>query len=103
MRIVNRCYAQGPDCDGPLEAHHIVKRQRIRKRWNTLKAEQRRGGPKPWSITKAIADPRNKVYACKRTHHLEESAVPIPAGFWDFIAEYELESCLPRWATQVAA
>lgn len=98
MRVV-KCYAQGPDCDGPVEAHHLVKRQRIRREWRRLKAEQRRGGPKPWSVTKAIEDERNIVGACKLTHHVEETAVPIPDGFWDFIAEYGLEPCLPRWIT----
>jgi hypothetical protein len=100
---MNACYAAGPDCDGPIEAHHLVKRQRIRKQWESLKAAQRRGGPKPWSYTKAIADPRNIVYACKRTHHVEESVVPIPSGFWNFIAAYGLEPCLPRWLMSEAA
>lgn len=97
------CYAAGPDCDGPVEAHHLVKRQRIRAKWRTLMAAKRRGGPKPWSVTKAIADERNIVYACKRTHHVEESPVPVPDGFWDFIAEYDLAGLEPRWMACGAA
>lgn len=93
------CYAAGPDCDGPVEAHHVIKRARIRLKWKTLMAEKRRGGPKPWLVTKAIADPRNIVYACKRTHHVEESPVPLPDGFQDFVAEYDLAAQLPRWLT----
>lgn len=100
---MTRCYAYGPDCDGPIEEHHLIKRQRIRRVWQSLMAAKRRGGPKAWSVTKAIADPRNKVYACKRTHHVEESPVPIPAGFWDFVAEYHLESELPRWLQSCGA
>lgn len=100
---MNPCYAAGPDCDGPVEAHHLVKRQRIRAKWRTLMAAKRRGGPKPWSVTKAIADERNIVYACKRTHHVEETPVPLPAGFWDFIAEYDLAGQLPRWLACGAA
>ena len=98
-----RCYAHSRGCDGPLEKHHVIKQQRIRKAWLTLASEYARGsGPKPWPLKKALEDPRNIVIACKRTHHVEESAVPVPDGFWDYVREYELEPCLPRWLAQEA-
>lgn len=96
------CYAAGPDCDGVTVRHHLLKRQRIRAAWKTLMAAHRRGGPKPWSVTKAIADPRNLVWTCAR-HHKEEWEMPVPDGFWDFVTEYALEGALPRWMTYGAA
>ena len=33
-------------------------------------AAKRRGGPKPWSVTKAIDDERNKVFVCDGHHQL---------------------------------
>jgi hypothetical protein len=99
---MNVCYAAGPDCDGPLQRHHVVKRQRIRAAWKSLMAAKRRGGPNPWSITKAIEDPRNLVWTCLR-HHTEETEMPPPEGFWAFVAEYNLEAALPRYLSCGAA
>jgi hypothetical protein len=93
------------DCDGRVQEHHIVKRQSIRRVWRSLMAAKRRGGPKPWSVTKAIADPRNKVNVCWHHHKpVEEGrlAVPLPAGFYGFVNEYGLQGQLPRQLREVA-
>jgi hypothetical protein len=99
---VNRCYAFGPDCDGRVVAHHLVKKQRIRNEWRSLMAAKRRGGPKPWSITKALADERNLVWTCQR-HHKEDIPMPLPPGFWAFVEEYGLQGCLPRYLAEEEA
>lgn len=94
-----RCYAagRGDPCDSARQKHHIVKRQKIRGKWRSLNAAHRRGiAPKPWSIMRALQDPRNLIVTCYR-HHKEETAMPLPDGFWDFVAEYDLYSELPRW------
>jgi hypothetical protein len=85
-----------------MQQHHVVKRQRIRAAWKSLMAAKRRGGPKPWGITKAIEDPRNLVWTCLR-HHTEETEMPLPEGFHDFLAEYGLEGAVPRHLQDVAA
>jgi hypothetical protein len=97
-----RCYALGPDCDGPLVRHHLVKQARIRKQWRSLMAAKRRGGPKPWSVTKALADERNLLATCQR-HHQEDIPMPLPPGFFDFVKEYGLQGCLPRYLAEEEA
>lgn len=92
------CYAagRGDPCDAARQAHHHVKQQRIRRVWATLNADYRRGrGPRPWSLRKALDDRRNLVYTCYR-HHKEETAMPLPVGFWEFVAEYKLVGVVPR-------
>ena len=82
------------DCDGSLTDHHIVSRQRLRREWRAAKAEHRRGGPKPWSITKAIADPRDKVRICWGHHQAVEAKrlyVTPPDSAREFAREYGLE------------
>jgi hypothetical protein len=99
---MKRCYAFGPDCDGPMQLHHICKAQRIRKEWRSLMAAMRFGGPRPWSITKALADNRNRIATCQR-HHKEDIPMPLPPGFWTFVEEYGLQGCLPRYLAEEEA
>jgi hypothetical protein len=78
-----------------VQRHHVVKQARIRREWRRLMAEKRRGGPDPWSVTRALADRRNLIPVCLACHK-EERPLPLPAGFWEFVADYGLEAALPR-------
>jgi hypothetical protein len=63
--------------------------------WHSAVTHKRRGGPSPWSLTQALADARNLVPVCGRCHK-EESPMPLPAGFAEFVAEYGFEGLVPR-------
>lgn len=97
---------EGRYCYGGLTSHHVIPRQRIKAVWRSLMAEERRGGEKPWAITKALADPRNRVWVCFGCHLglVETSTVRVengdlPEGFWEFVEEYKLWGELPRHLT----
>lgn len=70
----------------------------------SLSAAYRRSqGPKPWSVQKALKDPRLQIVTCWRHHKpIEEEQLepPLPAGFWNAVAEYGLESELPRYLAE---
>lgn len=88
-------------CDGPLEAHHIIPKQRIkhlpRAKWET--AEKR----------VMLADPRNGVMLCRQHHHLlTVRSKLIPAELirdetWEFAREYGLEWALDREINRIPA
>ena len=52
------------DCDGRLQAHHLIPRQ-------TLKALARRGIIEPAKLDEAIADARNGIIVCESDHALK--------------------------------
>lgn len=91
------CVFHGADCAGRIQLHHCVPRQRLRREWKAAKAAHRRGGPKPWSITRAIADERNLVPVC-HFHHGQVEAhklyVTFPESVLEFAREYGLEGSL---------
>lgn len=91
------CALQGPDCDGRVQLHHVVPRQRLRRAWKAAKAEERRTGVKAWSITAAIKDERNLIGLCV-FHHMQVEAkrlrCPVSVGAWAFAEEYGLDAML---------
>lgn len=101
-----QCYAagKGDPCDSARQRHHPIKKQAIRRVHRTLSAARRRSAlaPKPWSISKALNDPRLWIWTCYR-HHKEETAMPLPEGFWDAVDEYAgLRAVVPRWLHEAA-
>lgn len=98
----------GP-CVGRLQDHHVVKRQHIRRRHETLAAEYRRRGEKPpWAYATAISDPRLQVPVCsgigghhglEATGRLQVPAHELHAGFWAAVAEYGLDPWVPKHLT----
>lgn len=99
------CFAVGRGgriCDGAKQRHHVVDKHGIRRAWKTLRAEHRRGGPKPWAVTRALADGRNMLDVCWAHHQLVEGGslhvelADVPVGFWNFVREYGLIAELPR-------
>ena len=84
---MDACAFHGEDCRGRLQWHHIIPRQRIRRAWQTEKAAARRGGFKPWSVTKAIADERNRVWLCVY-HHGEVEAKRLYVAPDDAVREF---------------
>lgn len=97
MAVTPSCALHGPDCDGRLQNHHVVSRQRLRRAWKAAKAEERRTGVRAWSITAAINDERNLTALCVH-HHMQVEAkrvrVPVSEGAWAFAAEYGLDAML---------
>lgn len=95
--------APGPPCFAPLQPHHLVPQQRIKRRWRTLNAAYRRGsGVKPWSLKRCLEDQRNIVRVCWGHHQRVEARLSahvtrdqLPAGFYDFVREYELHADVP--------
>lgn len=100
------CFAVGQirPCFGQIQEHHILTRHVIRKEWKSLVAAKRRGGPKAWSITKAIADERNKIFVCDGHHQLlppngaslRVEPHDLPRDFWIFVRDYDLQAAVPR-------
>lgn len=92
-------YGHGP-CGGRLQNHHLCPQSRIKRRHRSLKAEERRGGPKPWPLSQALKDLRLQVEICKRHHELVEwrrvyvDPRDIPAGAMDAVLEYGLSGYL---------
>lgn len=79
-----------------VHRHHLVKQQRIRARWRSLKYFNL--GKAPWKLTRALNDPRLVLEVCGFDGcHREEEPMPIPDGFWDAVSEYGLAPDLPRW------
>lgn len=79
-----------------VHRHHVVKQQKIRRRWRTLR--YRGAGKAPYTLTSALTDPRLWIPVCGFDGcHREESPVPVPDGFWAAVRHYQLEPDLPRW------
>jgi hypothetical protein len=79
-----------------VHRHHPIKQQRIRARWRSLR--YRNFGQAPYSLTAALTDPRLWIPVCGFDGcHEEEKPCPLPDGFWDAVAHYQLEPDLPRW------
>lgn len=93
MAAAVKCSA--PGCENrAVHEHHWVPRQRIKARHKTLVAEHRRGGPEPWSLSEALADPRNLSPLCFRCHGQFEQKklrLPVPASAWEFARDYGME------------
>ena len=88
------CALHGPDCRGRLQWHHVIPKQRIRRAWKSARAHYNRTGTKPWSVTKAIADERNRVWLCVYHHGQVEAKrlyVEPPESAVEFAREYGLE------------
>lgn len=79
------------DCDGPLDPHHLVTQQQIKKVVRGIDARGFR-----------LNDERNIVPVCRRHHDLYHGCrlrIPreaLPAGVEDFAAELGLEWWLER-------
>lgn len=64
------------DCDGPMDAHHLVSKQRIKRDW-----------PHPlWfpdgdlpTTAAVLMDVRNGVIVCRRHHDLLERRLVVPS------------------------
>lgn len=83
-----------------VHRHHLVKQQKIRARWRTLR--YRAGGTAPYKLTRALNDPRLVLEVCGFDGcHREETPMPIPDGFWDAVSDYGLAPDLPRWLSEV--
>lgn len=79
-----------------IHRHHLVKQQKIRARWRTLR--YRNFGKAPYRLTAALNDHRLSIEVCGFDGcHKEETPVPIPDGFWAAVADYGLAPDLPRW------
>lgn len=82
-----------------VHRHHWVPQQRIRRAHATLMAAYRRGlGPKPWSLSEALADPRNLSPLCFRCHgQFEQKRLRLvpPASVWEFADQFGL-----RWSLE---
>lgn len=106
MRLTCCLADQIRPCDGPIQLHHCVPQQAIRRRYRSLKAAHRRGGPKPWSITAALKDPANLTPVCWSHHQLVEGhriQPDPPPGFSAFLDRYDLYAVLPRHLSRTEA
>lgn len=98
----------GRECYGIKTWHHIVPKGKIVARLTSGKWVDKELAEK---IAAAVADPRDLIDACFGCHlGLIETANPdaleqikklLPAGFADFVAEYELEADVPRHLQEV--
>lgn len=85
-------------CDGPLDAHHLIPKQRIKREF---RHDDR--------LVDLIADPRNGIAVCRRHHDMLEGRklrmlrVELPAGLEEFAVEVGMVWCLERDFGQVAA
>jgi hypothetical protein len=94
---MSACIAAGRHCpcEGRLQEHHVIAQQWIKREHKSAKAEQRRGGPAPWGVSRVLADRRNLIRICKRHHELVEQRIlylaadELPAGVWAFAAELD--------------
>lgn len=93
----------GRACYGGYQWHHIIPQQAIKRHWRSMRAEARRGGPEPWTLTLALYDKRNRLPVCSGCHlgvletgkvHVEPA--DLPRGFWEFVREYDLGGAVPR-------
>jgi hypothetical protein len=77
-----------------VHLHHWVPQQRVKARHKTVVAEHRRGGPKPWSLSEALNDPRNLSPLCFRCHgQFEQKKLRLepPASALEFGRDFGLE------------
>jgi hypothetical protein len=93
--VIPVCFFHGPDCRGRLQWHHVLPRQRLRRAHREVVATYRRsGGDKPWALSLAITDERNRVWVCVY-HHGEVEAkrlyVPVPDSVRDFAEDFGLD------------
>lgn len=90
-----RCTLHAPKsgCDGPLDAHHLIKKQRIRVHVSTLEEPER---------LRAMYDPRIGIPVCRRHHHeLEHGFKPmfyedLPQAAIEYARDWGLEWSLDR-------
>lgn len=89
-----------PDCPfPPVHRHHWVPKRRIKSRHATLSSNHRHGGPKPWSLSEALADPRNLSPLCFYCHgQFEQKILRLdpPESAYEFAKEYGLEWSLEK-------
>jgi hypothetical protein len=96
------------ECDGRLEADHVIGVQQIKtaRGQAVIRIRGTRGDYLPPiladSLDDVIADGRNAIALCQRHHHLKTvAALTIPRDFLppeveEFAAEYGLETALAR-------
>lgn len=97
-----KCCMESAACEGRLEAHHIISRQRLRfarEAARTALSSGREVTPErkhlhEQSIEDLIADPRNGVVVCER-HHKRPWNIPEPDHVAEFRAEYGFP---PTWS-----
>lgn len=88
----------GHRCDGPLDAHHVLKEQAVRNHHSLL--YMRREDPERfWSI---VHDPRLGVALCRAAHEpvtLKSTHLffnELPPDLFEAVEEYGFESLLER-------
>jgi hypothetical protein len=93
------CYLADEECDGPLHDHHLVPRQRIRKRRDEAIFRLARGkfvSPARMRLTNVsleavLRDERNIVRCCDRHHFRVENgfqSLEMPLRLGEFLEEY---------------
>src|SRR4051812_17634686 len=102
-------------CHGPLQWHHVIKQQRIRKEFPygaTLRYGALRGDSEKWRpavrhedaerrVDDILGDPRNRIWLCDRHHQFVTNArIYIPrsamAEVEEFAKDYGLEGWLDK-------
>jgi hypothetical protein len=90
------CLLACGDCDGPVEAHHVVPKQRV-KHWLGFMEIA------PEDLWPIVWDDRNGVPLCRDRHHhlvtvgaLKLPAWKVPLAVYDFAAQYDLGWSLDR-------
>lgn len=88
-----RTFMAGHSCEGPLDAHHVIRAQTLRAHTSTLPEDE---------ALRIVYDPRNGVLVCRRLHaplttkyaHLK--ARDLSACHFEFAFEHGLEWALER-------
>lgn len=74
------------DCDGPVQAAHVISKQTLRRR----------------GLHQHVYDPRNGIGACYKAHRRSDNAVErfpvdrVPVAAWEFAHELGLDYLLER-------
>lgn len=78
------CPAEGGECDGPIQGHHVVAQEQLKRRGLARLAE-------------TLWDLRNKLDVCRRRHDLHTRAVKpiplelVPPAALEFAVEHRLD------------
>jgi len=82
------------DCDGPVQAAHLIPKQALRRR----------------KFYEHVYDPRNGIGACYKAHRRSDAGIErfpaayIPTGAWEFAEELGVDWMLERlYGERVAA
>lgn len=104
----SRCAFAGPDCEGRLEWHHCLTKNRLKRMFPY--GGSREPGDRQWypisrlgpgtqtiPLTEILGDARNRVWLCSHHHELVTNGrlkVELPESVWEFAREFGLAAQL---------